>query len=118
MGIAFTSITLNTPNLQNMVRFYEILGCQFNKVKISVGGELFRSVLKEFELSLMSIPSAELTKNPKVMMGFRVQDLDKKIAGLSMIPGVIVILEPTLMADGKKAIVLDPDGQSIELLEK
>jgi len=25
-----------------MVRFYEILGCKFDKVKVTIGGELFR----------------------------------------------------------------------------
>ncbi|MBC7370071.1 MAG: VOC family protein [Bdellovibrionaceae bacterium] len=99
-----------------MIRFYEILGCKFEKVKISSGGELFRSCIEDFELSLMSIPSAEKTIFPKVMMGFRINDLDEKVAKLNMIPGVMTILDPTDMADGKKAILQDPDGHSVELL--
>lgn len=116
MGIAFTSITVNTPNLENMVRFYEILGCQFAKVKVSIGGELFRSSLEGFELSLMSIKSATTGHYPKVMMGFRIKDMDAKVSQLSSIPGVILILDPTDMPDGKKAILQDPDGNSVELL--
>jgi lactoylglutathione lyase len=116
MGIAFTSITVNTPNLENMIRFYEILGCHFEKVKVSIGGELFRSCLDEFELSLMSIQSADKNKYPKVMMGFRIKDMETKIEKLLLIPGVMLILDPTEMPDGKKAIVQDPDGHSVELL--
>ena len=116
MGIVFTSITVNTPNLQNMIRFYEILGCKFEKVKISVGGELYRSCIEEFELSLMSIASAEVGKFPRVMIGFRVEDLEEKVDKLNLIPGVMTILDPTDMADGKKAILQDPDGHSVELL--
>lgn len=116
MGIAFTSITLNTPNLQNMVRFYEILGCQFNKVSVSIGGEFFRSSLAGFELSLTSIQSANNGLYPKVMMGFRVNNLDSKVKLLASIPGVIMILDLTDMPDGRKAIVQDPDGHSVELL--
>jgi lactoylglutathione lyase len=116
MGIVFTSITVNTPNLENMVRFYEILGCQFKRVKVSVGGEIFRSCIEDFELSLMSISTVELSKYPKVMMGFKIKDLDKKVQLLNLIPGVIMILDPTDMPDGKKAILQDPDGHSVELL--
>ena len=117
MGIVFTSITVNTPNLQNMVRFYEILGCQFSIVKVSIGGELYRSSIEGFELSIMSIMSADKTPYPKVMMGFKIKDMDSKVALLSAIPGVITILDPTDMPDGKKAIVQDSDGNSVELLE-
>lgn len=118
MGIAFTSITVNTPNLENMVRFYEILGCQFTKVSVSIGGELFRSCLGDFELSLMSIPSAQMGGYPKVMMGFKVSDFEPKLALLTSIPGVIMILDPTDMPDGRKAILQDPDGHSVELVAK
>jgi len=116
MGIVFTSITVNTPNLENMVRFYEILGCEFDKVKVSIGGELFRSSIRGFELSLMSIQSAQTGGYPKVMMGFRIHDLEKKVKQMTAIPGVIMILDPTDMPDGKKAILQDPDGHSVELL--
>ncbi|MBK9323584.1 MAG: VOC family protein [Bdellovibrionaceae bacterium] len=116
MGIVFTSITVNTPNLENMIRFYEILGCHFAHVKVSVGGELFRSCIEGFELSLMSIPSAEVGKTPKVLMGFKVTQLEEKVSKLNLIPGVITILDPTDMPDGKKAIVQDPDGHSVELI--
>ena len=118
MGIVFTSITVNTPNLENMVRFYEILGCEFSKVKVSIGGELFRSSLEGFELSLMSIKSASPAAYPKVMMGFKVNDLDSKVEKLNSIPGVIMILDPTDMPDGKKAILQDPDGHSVELIAR
>ncbi len=116
MGIVFTSITVNTPNLENMVRFYEVLGCHFERVKVSVGGELFRSCIEGFELSLMSTPFAEVGKTPKVLMGFRVTRMEEKVSQLNLIPGVLMILDPTDMPDGKKAILQDPDGHSVELL--
>ncbi|HEY8270329.1 MAG TPA: VOC family protein [Pseudobdellovibrionaceae bacterium] len=118
MGIVFTSITVNTPNLENMIRFYEILGCEFSKVKVNIGGELFRSCFEGFELSLMSIKSAPREGMPKVMMGFQVSDFDSKVKLLALVPGVLLILDPTDMPDGRKAIVQDPDGHSIELLSK
>lgn len=118
MGIVFTSITVNTPNLENMVRFYEILGCEFDKIKVSIGGELFRSSLEGFELSLMSIQSVQPAAYPKVMMGFKIHDFESKVEKLNSIPGVIMILDPTDMPDGKKAILQDPDGHSVELIAR
>jgi catechol 2,3-dioxygenase-like lactoylglutathione lyase family enzyme len=117
MGIVFTSITVNTPNLENMVRFYEVLGCRFDKVSVNKGGELYRSSILGFELSLMSIKSADLGKYPKVMMGFKIADMEKKVQLLGGIPGVIMILDPTDMPDGRKAILQDPDGHSVELVD-
>jgi hypothetical protein len=116
MGIVFTSITVNTPNLENMLSFYEILGCQFNKVKVSIGGEVFRSCLEGFELSLMSIKSAQMGGYPKVMMGFKVTDFEAKLALLTSIPGVISILDLSHLPDGRKVILQDPDGYTVELI--
>lgn len=116
MGIVFTSITVNTPNLENMLRFYEILGCQFSKIKVNLGSELFRSTLEGFELSLLSNQAGEVSLYPKVMMGFKINELEKKINQLYSIPGVVVILDPTDLSDGRKAILQDPDGNSVELL--
>lgn len=118
MGIVFTSITVNTPNLENMVRFYEILGCQFSKINVNIGGELFRSSLEGFELSLLSIKSVQTDTYPKVMMGFKIEDMETKVGKLNSIPGVIMILDPTDMPDGKKAILQDPDGHSVELIAR
>jgi lactoylglutathione lyase len=115
MGIAFTSITVNTANLENMLRFYEILGCAFTAVKVDKGGKLYRSLLDGFELNLLSVPVAEKISHPKIMMSFRLSDLDKKLNDVRNVPGVFTMLDPVDMPSGKTAMVLDPDGHSIEL---
>ncbi|MGZ3743716.1 MAG: VOC family protein [Pseudobdellovibrionaceae bacterium] len=116
MEIAFTSITVNTPNLENMIRFYEILGCQFSKVKVDIGGEIFRSRLDGVELSLMSIKSVQKSEISKVMMGFKVNNFESKLKLLALVPGTLLILDPSDMPDGRKAIIQDPDGHSIEIM--
>jgi hypothetical protein len=47
-----------------------------------------------------------------------ITNIDKTVAELVSVPGAMSILDPTDMPDGKKAIVLDPDGNSIELCQK
>lgn len=115
MSIAFTSITVNTPNLENMLRFYEILGCKFQAVRVDKGGQLHRSSLDGFELSLLSIEHAQKSPYPKVMMTFKVTDLDEKVAKLLTVPDVVTLLDPIDLPAGKTAMILDPDGHSIEL---
>ncbi len=115
MGIEFTSITVNTANLQNMLRFYEILGCEFAEVKIAKGGNLHRSQLNGFELSLLPVQSADTAPYPKVMMSFKVNEFDEKMALLLSVPGVLPMLDPIDLPSGRIAMVLDPDGHSIEL---
>jgi catechol 2,3-dioxygenase-like lactoylglutathione lyase family enzyme len=115
MSITFTSITVNTPNLENMLRFYEILGCEFTAVKVDKGGQLHRSSMHGFELSLLSIQHANTAPYPKVMMSFKVDNFDQKMVLLLKVPGVLSLLEPTELPAGKTALVLDPDGHSIEL---
>jgi lactoylglutathione lyase len=116
MGIEFTSITVNTPNLENMLRFYEILGCHFTEVKVSKGGNLHRSCMHGFELSLLPVQRADTAPYPKVMMSFKVQDFDEKVEKILQIPGVFTMLDPIELPTGRIAMVLDPDGHSVELL--
>jgi hypothetical protein len=115
MGIAFTSITVNTANLENMLRFYEILGCDFKSVKVDKGGKLYRSLLNGLELNLLSVPIAEKISHPKIMLSFRLSSFDEKLKNVITVPGVVTMLDPVTMPSGKTAMVLDPDGHSIEL---
>ena len=116
MALLFTSITLNTTNLENMLRFYEILGCRFETVKVTIGGDVHRASFGGLELSLMCTKSAQKTDASQLALGFKVREFEAKIPQLQKVPGVILILDPTDMPDGKKAIFQDPDGHSVELI--
>ncbi|MEK2646003.1 VOC family protein [Bdellovibrio sp. BCCA] len=117
MSLLITSITINTPRLQDMLGFYRIIGFQFTASKVDKGSEVHRAVHNAVEFSLYSIQNAQRSQIPSLQLGFRITDLEKTVGELMKIPGAMCILDPTEMPDGMKAIVLDPDGHSIELSE-
>ncbi|KYG67777.1 lactoylglutathione lyase [Bdellovibrio bacteriovorus] len=117
MSLLITSITINTPHLQDMLGFYGIIGFQFTASKVDKGSEVHRALHNGVEFSLYSIRNAQKAQIPSLQLGFRITDLERTVGELMKIPGSMCILDPTEMPDGKKAIVLDPDGHSIELCE-
>lgn len=117
MALKLTSITLNTPHLEDMLEFYRIIGIDFTESQVDKGSQVCRAVIGGCEFSLYSVKTSEKKSVPILQISFIVDNLDKKVKELSQIKGVICIMDPTEMPDGKKAMVLDPDGHSVELQE-
>ncbi len=117
MSLIFTSITINTSQLESMLGFYRLIGFQFTASKVDKGSEVHRAVHNGVEFSLYSIQNPQKSQIPSLQLGFKITDLEKTVGQLVLIPGAMAILDPTDMPDGKKSIVLDPDGHAIELSE-
>lgn len=115
MSLLISSITINTAHLQDMLRFYRFVGFQFTASKVDKGSEIHRALQNGMEFTLCAISSAQRSPVPPLQLGFRVSDLEGTVEKLLTIPGVVCILGPTDMPDGKKAIILDPGGYSVEL---
>ncbi|MGZ3769516.1 MAG: VOC family protein [Bdellovibrio sp.] len=118
MSLLITSITINTPHLDHMLGFYQIIGFQFTASKVDKGSVVYRCSRNGLEFSLYSIKESPKSPVPSLQLGFKINNIEKMVADLVKIPGAMTILDPTEMPDGKKAIVLDPDGHAIELCEK
>lgn len=117
MSLVITSITIMTPQLQDMLAFYRIIGFDFVAQKVDKGSELFRAHQESLEFSLYASQQVAKSQTPSLQLGFKVSDLDNIVEKMIKIPGVHCILDPTELPDGKRAIVLDPDGHSIDLIE-
>lgn len=117
MSFLFTSITVNTAQLQSMLGFYSIVGFQFTASKVDKGSEVYRAQHNGLEFSIYSLERVQNSHIPQLQLGFKIKNIEKVVSELLEIPGVVSILEPTQMPDGKKAIVLDPEGHSVELCE-
>ncbi|QLY24272.1 VOC family protein [Bdellovibrio sp. KM01] len=118
MSLVISSITINTGQLQNMLEFYSRVGFKFQMVRVDKGSEVYRAVHDGVEFSLYSLPTAQKAQVPSLQLGFQITELENTVADLAKVPGSLLILDPTEMPDGKKAIILDPDGHSIELCQK
>lgn len=117
MSLVITSITIMTPQLQDMLAFYRIIGFDFVAQKVDKGSELFRAHQESLEFSLYASQQVAKSQTPSLQLGFKVSNLEEVVRNLAKIPGVHCILDPMEMPDGKRAIVLDPDGHSIDLIE-
>lgn len=111
-----TSIIINTPHAKEMLLFYGRLGLEFQSKQISKGGQCHKAFLGPVELTLYEAAPGKRTA-PDVQLTLRIQDLEKVVKDLCAIPGVQSLMDPTLLPDGNKAILLDPDGRAIELIE-
>lgn len=101
-----------------MLDFYSRIGFKFQMVRVDKGSEVHRAVHDGIEFSLYSLASAQKSQVPSLQLGFQITELEKTVAYMAQVPGAMLILDPTDMPDGKKAIILDPDGHSIELCQK
>lgn len=117
MSLLITSITINTSHLQDMLNFYRNIGFQFTASKVDKGSEVHRALHNGVEFSLYAISQVTTSVVPTLQLGFKLTDLDGTVSKLLAVKGVTCILDPTEMPDGKKAIVLDPDGNAIELCQ-
>ncbi|MBX2989025.1 MAG: VOC family protein [Bdellovibrionaceae bacterium] len=113
-----TSLIINTAHPVEMLEFYGRLGLHFETKKISKGGQCHKAFIGPVELSLFEAHAgAPFRAAPDVQLTFRIMELDKVVRDLSLIKGVECLMDPTLLPEGKKAILLDPDGRAIELIE-
>ena len=117
MSSRLTSITINTAHLDEMLQFYRIIGVDFATTNVDKGGKVFRAKLGETEFSLFSIPTAEKARTPGLQLSFAVEKLEEMAKLLAQVPKAMLMMEPTEMPDGKKAILLDPEGRAVELSE-
>jgi lactoylglutathione lyase len=126
MSVKLIALTMNTANLPDQIEFYKGLGFVLEPVRVSKGSEYFRARPRDssagaqgilFEINLFGLQDKVNSATPILQLCFSVAELDEVYKKLSSVPGVQSLLEPTDMPDGRKAIVKDPDGNSIEIIE-
>lgn len=119
MDLALFSITLNTHQLDSMKSFYQALGCQFQTCQVDKGSAVHKTKIGTLDFSLYSVGTTHSGSRPPVMqLSLKVRDLDQIISRIRDLRGVTVILDPSEMPEGRRSIVLDPDGNSIDLTEE
>ena len=114
--IALNLVVLRSPNMARAAAFYSRLGLQFTEHQHGSGPQHFAAELGGgvFELYPLS-PDGPSTLGTRI--GFSVPSLDSAVAALSDYPGA-VISPPKDSEWGRRAVVADPDGHRIELLQQ
>jgi lactoylglutathione lyase len=114
-NISLNLIVLRSPDLARAAAFYSCLGLQFSPHRHGNGPEHFAAELSGgvFELYPLAT-NAPSTLGTRI--GFRVPSVDAALAALSAYPDAV--LTPAKDSEwGRRAVVADPDGHRVELLE-
>lgn len=112
-----SSIIINTAHPEAMLKFYGRVGLTFEAKQVSKGGQCHKAYLGGVELTFFAVKETARPRSPDLQLTIRVTQLEEMVAELATIPGVECLLDPTVLPDGKKAILLDPDGRAVELVE-
>ena len=117
MRAGLKTLTLNTPNLEAMVQFFSCLGFAMTRAMVEKGSQMYSGQVGEVRLRLLSIVQQQRSSTPDLSLCLEVERIEAVVENLRNIRGVQIVLDIEQIEGGRMAIVLDPDGRSIELLE-
>ena len=107
-------VVLRSVDLERAIRFYAALGIALSREQHGSGPEHLAATIGTLVLEIY--PQGSADKTVGVRLGFRVKSLVTTIARLQAINGVIV--SPMQESKwGLRAVVSDPDGHRLELVE-
>lgn len=114
--IALNLVVLRSADMAGAAAFYSLLGLQFKRHQHGNGPEHFAAELSGgvFELYPLSRDSPSTIG---IRIGFSVPFLDSAIAALTDYPGAVI--SPAKDSEwGRRAVLVDPDGHRVELLQQ
>lgn len=116
-GPALSRIVLRTSNLEASLAFYRSLGFTFLEEKHGTGPihyatQIGASVMEIFPGE--AAPPLARKAGGATMLGFAVASVDEAVAAVRRLRAQI-LTEPSDSPWGRRAVVLDPDGRSVEL---
>lgn len=110
-------LVLRAAELRATAAFYEALGFTFTTERHGSGPEHLASIATEASpLVLELYPASCSVDTQAVRLGFTVPNLAAALERLTAAGGAIVTA-PRTSPHGRKAVVADPDGRRVELLE-
>jgi hypothetical protein len=114
-GPVLNLVMLRSSDINRAVTFYSKLGLNFTKHRHGSGPEHYSAELAGAVFELYP-QSGDGPSSLGTRIGFSVSSVDDVIKALSDSPGA-VISKPNDSEWGRRAIVTDPDGHRIELLQ-
>lgn len=107
-------LVIRSPDIDRAVTFYQCMGLMFDRHSHGKGPEHFASEVCGFVFEIYPQKNADdITTNTRI--GFKVDDVDRVVGLLREIHAAIV-MEPTNTEWGRRALVRDFDGHTVELV--
>lgn len=109
-------VVLRSTDLDRAVAFYSRLGLQFTKHRHGSGLEHYSAELSGGVFELYP-PNADGPSTLGTRVGFTVASVDAAILALGEFPNAVVS-QAKDSEWGRRAVLADPDGHRVELLER
>lgn len=104
-------LVLRTSRLEDMRTFYSALGASFQREQHGSGPENYAaSLADDFVLELYPCLDGAM-QDPGLRLGLRVDDIEETLRSLGQ------FVAPRQSKLGLRALVHDPDGRTVELLQ-
>ena len=114
VSISLNLVVIYSHNLTKSIGFYEKLGLTFEQEQHGKGPVHYSCNLGSVVLEIY--PALNNTVTTKLRLGFSLPDIEKVMEDIKTL-GQFVITEPTRSEWGKRAVIEDPDGYKLELIE-
>lgn len=112
--IILNLLVIRSPDIDRAVKFYQQLGITFDRHAHGKGPEHYAADIQGFIFEIYPQKNAgEITTNTRI--GFSVADVDSVIEMLRL-TGAMIVAAPTDTQWGRRAVVKDFDGHTVELV--
>ncbi|WP_339909907.1 VOC family protein [Symmachiella dynata] len=113
----FKLLVIKSHRMQELQQFYETLGCEFVEEQHGRGPLHLAAEIGEAIFEIYPLPDETSPVDTTTRLGFSVPDLDGVVDKLKTGQSEIVTAVKET-AWGKRAVVRDPDGRSVELYQQ
>jgi len=113
--ITLNLVVLRSPDIHRAAAFYRLLGLDFTLHRHGKGAEHLAAELPGGVFELYP-QTADSPSTLGTRIGFTVSSVDAVIAALGDHPGAVISV-PKDSEWGRRAVVADPDGHRVELVE-
>jgi lactoylglutathione lyase len=108
-------LVLRSPDIERAISFYQLLGLTFTRHAHGAGPEHYTAEMGELMFEVYPL-TAKSSPTTSVRIGFRVEELDALLAKLTQ-EGISMVAPPADSQWGRRAVVKDWDGHTVELVE-
>lgn len=115
--VLLTLLVLKTRQVEQLRRFYQILGIEFVEEQHGTGPIHFAGRVGNTVLEVYPLPDESTPIDAATRLGFVVENLADVVRRLQYI-GAKIIAPLKDTGEGFRAVVKDPDGRSVELMQR
>ena len=115
-NVRLNLVVLYSPDIERLRAFYTLLGLEFDREQHGRGPEHFSADVDGLTLEIYPQQAADVADVSAVRLGFDVPYLDAMLEAL-LGGGGQLVTPPAETQQGMVAVIRDPDGRKLELVE-